>query len=72
MNTTLGLLIILTLSFCSSMKTKAQSNHAALAAKTFKWKAERAGETQFLSYVPKDYTGKDGKRWPLMVRKNDR
>jgi len=49
------------------MKAKAQSNNAALTAKSFKWKAERAGETRFLSYVPKDYTGKDGKRWPLML-----
>jgi predicted peptidase len=49
------------------MKAKAQSNNAALAAKSFKWNAERAGETRFLSYVPKGYTGKDGKRWPLML-----
>ena len=49
------------------MKAKAQSNDAALTSKSFKWKAERAGEMRFLSYVPKDYTGKDGKRWPLML-----
>jgi len=49
------------------MKLKAQSSNAALAAKTFKWKTARAGETQYLSYVPKDYNEKDGKRWPLML-----
>ena len=67
MKTTLGLLIILTLSFCSTMKAKAQSTNTPLTAKTFKWSVTRAGEMQYLSYVPKDYNGKDGKRWPIML-----
>jgi predicted peptidase len=67
MKTTLGLLIILTLSVCSTMKAKAQSPNPALTAKTLKWKVARAGETHYLAYVPKDYNRKDAKRWPLML-----
>ena len=67
MKTTLGLLIIITLSFCSVMKAKAQSTNAALTAKAFKWKVARAGKTQYLSYVPKEYARKGGQRWPLML-----
>ena len=67
MKTTLGLLIIITLSFCSTMKAKAQSTNTALTAKTFKWNVSRAGEMQYLSYVPKGYSAKDGKRWPLIL-----
>src|SRR5438046_1244229 len=67
MKTTLGLLTIITLSFCSVMKAKAQSTNTALTAKTFKWKVASAGKTQYLAYVPKDYASKGGKRWPLML-----
>ena len=67
MKTTLGLLIVITLSFGSPMKLKAQSTNTALTTKSFKWKTSREGETQYLSYVPKEYGAKDGKRWPLML-----
>ena len=49
------------------MQAKAQSANDALTPKTFKWKIARAGATRYLSYVPKDYNGKAGKRWPLML-----
>jgi predicted peptidase len=67
MKTTLGLLVLITLAFSSTMKAKAQSPNTALTAKTFKWKVALAGKTQYLSCVPKDYNGKGGKRWPLML-----
>src|SRR6266705_2976151 len=67
MKTTLGLLISITLSFCSVMKAKAQSVNDALTAKAFKWRVARAGKTQYLSYVPKDYIRKGGQRWPLVL-----
>ena len=67
MKTTLGLLLMIAVSFGSTMKAKAQSTEAALTAKTFKWKISAAGEMRYLSYVPPDYTRQGGKRWPLML-----
>ena len=67
MKTTLRLLLAVAVSLGAIMKAKAQSTNAALSAQTLKWKATREGETQYLLFLPKDYSAKDSKRWPLML-----
>ena len=49
------------------MKTKAQSANASLPAENFKWKFTRNGEMKYLFYLPKDYSAKSGKKWPLLL-----
>src|ERR1041384_5565724 len=51
--------------FCSPMK--AQSTNALLSAGKLKWKISRTVEMQYLLSLPKDYSAKSGKRWPLLL-----
>ena len=50
----------------ASMKAKAQSN-SLLSAGKLKWKISRTVEMQYLLSLPKDYSSKGGKRWPLIL-----
>ena len=49
------------------MKAKAQSNNAALTTVKMSWKVTHEGDLQYLCYLPKDYPGTNGQRWPLML-----
>ena len=63
----LNLLLIAGVSLFPTMKAKSQSTNAALTADQISWKVTHAGDMQYLCYLPKDYPGTNGQRWPLML-----
>jgi predicted peptidase len=63
----LNLLLIAGMSFFMSMKAKAQSNHTALIAEKIVWQVTHEGRLDYLCYLPKDYPGTNGQRWPLLL-----
>lgn len=63
----INLLAIAAVSFFASMKVKAQSNNTVLITDKLAWKVTREGAMHYLRYLPKDYPGTNGQRWPLML-----
>jgi len=57
--------ITLATTSCSTMKSKPAATD--LSEHSFKWKSTRAGQLDYLLYLPPDYDAKSGKRWPLMI-----
>ena len=44
-----------------------EPKHPTLTAEKLSWKVTHAGDLQYLCYLPKDYPGINGQRWPLML-----
>lgn len=60
-------MLIAAVAFFPAMQAKAQSNNSALIADQLSWKVTQAGDLQYLRYLPKDYPGTNGQRWPLIL-----
>ncbi len=44
-----------------------KSKHSTLTTEKLSWKITQAGDLQYLCYLPKDYPGTNGQRWPLLL-----
>ena len=62
----LSALSLLAFTSCTSMKTKSPAV-GALTPSKLTWRVTRSAEMRYLLYLPKDYSAKRGKQWPLML-----
>lgn len=49
------------------MNAKRKTHTAALTARRIRWKVTHAGGLQYLCYLPRNYPGATGQRWPLLL-----
>ena len=49
------------------MKAKTRTTNAALTTSKVSWKVTQAGKLEYLLYLPRDYPGTKGRRWPLLL-----
>lgn len=49
------------------MTTTPKTQNGVLTNEQLSWKVTHAGDLQYLCYLPKDYPGTNGQRWPLVL-----
>ncbi len=49
------------------MTTRRETQNSVLTNEQLSWKVTHVGNLQYLCYLPKDYPGTNGQRWPLLL-----